>query len=281
MSGNSFRRGVPVLLATMSTACGWKTDGLARIEQLYPTPSADAGAPSTVDLGIPDCHGLAGAWAVELTQAGTISPLAEPWKITITDLFLATSDAQAFDLTFCDEAVAIVTSTGPSPFGQTQIPQALKSALAETPIAIPVSAGGSFQASNQVWLWGLRNMTNPLTDTLPTDASDARVWDEDGDGNPGVTLTILDPQGDRYMVRRAVWNFSAGQLTLDNAWVTGGLSFTVDESVLGATNNLLLNDPAITPNPATSSYRMRCVGTTFTCTSLAQGYQAVFQDAPR
>jgi hypothetical protein len=274
----------PLVAAVLFLAgCGWKTDGLTRLEELYPTPTSDAGAQGTVDIGTPDCQGLLGNWAVQLTQVGTISPVGEPWTLTIKDLFLANSNSAGTeqDLTFCNEIVAVVTPTGPTPFGQTEVPAALQTALAAVPVPVPLPSGGAFQASNVVWLWGVRNLTNPATDPLPTSATDPRVWDQDGDGNPGVTLTILDPAGNQYLIRRAVWNFAEGDLTLDNAWLTGSLAFTVEEVVLGATNSLLDSDPPETPNDADSSYVWRCVGPTFTCGSLSQNYTAVFQSAPK
>ena len=269
-----------ILVGAFLVACGWKTDGLARIDQLYPEVAADAGTTGPVDLGNPDCHGLQGTWAVELLQSGTIQPTGETWRIDITDLFLASSNA-SFDLTFCNENVGIVTPNGPTTLGETVIPSALQTVLASQPISIPLPGDGTFQASGTLWLWGLQNMTNPATDSLPTSPSDPRVWDEDKDTNPGVTLTIVNPPGNRYMVRRATWSFAQGTPTLDNAWLTGSLSALIQESVLGATNNLLLNDPPITPDDSRSRYIARCVGSTFSCNSLWQNYAAIFQGAPK
>jgi hypothetical protein len=284
------RLGFFAATALTLSACGWRSDGLARLDQQGPPPAAPAGAEvvnhGPIDLGTPQCRGLGGDWALMLVEPGTISPLGEPWKITVTDLFLAKSEAGAIavELTFCDQVTRIVTSGGQTDLGRSKVPDALRAALASTKVVLPLPGDGTFQATDQVWLWGLRGLANPATDALPTKddfATDPRLWDQDGDGNPGVTMNILAPAGDRYMVRRARWNFAQARLTLDNAWLTGTLTATIEENALGASTSVLLTSAPITPKAEGALYQLRCVGSTYTCPSLAQDYVELFKDAPR
>lgn len=270
----------------LASSCGWKSDGLGRLEELYPTPQPmDAGS-GPIDLGTPMCSGLDGTWAVRLVQDASISPLGTPWKMTLIDLFLAqkSSAGTEMELRFCNQDVSIVASGQATNLGKTEVPAALKTALYATPLKVPLPGDGTFQAGELAWLWGLENLANPLTDPLPTKDNymgDARVIDQDGDSQPGVTMHILSPMGDRYMVRRAALTFAKGNLSLNNLWLTGVLTSRIDESALGATNNLLLTPAPITVNADGTVYQFRCVGQTYTCASLEKDHAAVFKDAPK
>jgi hypothetical protein len=272
-------------LGVVAASCGWKSDGLERLEELYPTPvPVDAGS-GPVDIGTPMCSGYGGNWAVRLVQNSTIAPLGQPWKMTLIDLFLAqkSSAGTAMELRFCNQDVSIIASGQSTNLGKTEVPAALKNALYQAPLAVPLPSDGTFHAEDLPWLWGLQNLANPLTDPLPTKDNymgDPRVVDQDADTQPGVTMHILSPQGDRYMVRRAVFTFANGTLSLDNQWLTGALTSRIDESALGATNNLLLTPAPITVLEEGTEYEFRCVGATYTCESLARDHAEVFKNAP-
>ena len=51
---------------------------------------------------------------------------------------------------------------------------------------------------------GIR-LDDPANDVLPTDPTDPRISDDDGDGNPGVTVTVRgeggDPIGSLFIAR--------------------------------------------------------------------------------
>jgi hypothetical protein len=269
-----------------ASSCGWRSDGLERLEQLYPSPKPVDAGEAAFDLGSPRCSGLDGRWAVRLVQDATIAPLGAPWKMTIIDLFVAQRSASsaAMELRFCNQDVSILASGQATNLGRTEVPAALKAALAATPLAVPLPGDGTFRADELAWLWGLQGLSQPLTEPLPTRGDfmgDARVVDEDGDGQPGVTLRIVSPMGDRQMVRRAALTFQQGTLSLNNQWLTGGLTSRIDESALGASNNLLLTPAPITVNADGTRYQLRCVGEAFTCAALERDHVAIFKDAPR
>lgn len=270
----------------LASSCGWKADGLERLEELYPTPQPMDAGTGPVDVGTPMCSGLDGTWAVRLVQTGTITPLVDPWKITLVDLFLAQKSTAGteMELRFCNQDVTIVASGQATNLGKTEVPAALKTALYGTPLKVPLPGDGTFQANDLAWLWGLEGLANPLTDPLPTKDNymgDAHVVDQDGDSQPGVTMHILSPLGDRYMVRRAALSFAKGNLSLNNLWLTGALTSHIEESALGATSSLLLTPAPITINASGTVYQFRCVGQTYTCASLERDHRAVFKDAPQ
>jgi hypothetical protein len=295
------RRRACVLWALVSVlpvawGCGWKSDGLERLEDLYPTPAPaetpDAGEVDTViDVGTPACSGLDGKWAVRLVEHGSM--MNDSWDVNLYDLFMAKLNAEktAMELAFCDQQVKIVDGFGqPLPYGDATLPEALKTALNQKPPALTLPGDGSVQASDVVWLWGLKDMADPLHDALPTKddyATNPYQWDQDGDGKPGVTLQIKNPAGDRHMARRAVWTFRQGRPSTDNLWLVGALVHSVEQSALSASAaNKTLEQMLMTPAPITSKtdgsvYQMRCVGETYDCAKLAVDHPALFKKAPQ
>jgi len=282
-------------------ACEWGEDGVARLNQLNPPPDGgvvDGGATSNgAGCALPDnpdagaaaapstsCLGLiSGQWAVRLVQFENIAPLGPPpWNLTITDLFLAhpSSNATSLELTFCEEETALTNSTGqPEMLGQNTTPPVLVKALAASPLTLPLPGNGTIQANGVVWLWGLKGLANPTTDPLPTSADAGTVWDEDMDGHPGVTVDVVLPQGQIYLVKRAFFDFA--QASAADGWFTGSLSSTVDQNILGANNPALDTTVPISPrSDCTSVYQVKCVDPSFTCASLVQGYQTLFVGAP-
>ncbi len=292
------RRDIAAGLAAtfLGAACsGWGEDGLARLQQLHPAPPAPAAA-SGAGCGLPDAPGatttapssgclglLSGQWAVRLVQFANISPLGPPaWNLTISDLFLASlsGDKASLQLAFCDEETALTDDTGsPQTLGQNTIPPALAKALAAAPFVVPLPGDGTLHAGGLVWLWGLRGLADPATDPLPSDADAGTVWDQDGDGNPGVTVDVLSPQGEIYMVKRAIFDFAEGSVA--SGWITGPLQFSIDQQVLGASTSILDATVPISPRSGcTSVYQFKCVDPGFDCASLVQGYRSIFANAP-
>ncbi|MGC4117299.1 MAG: hypothetical protein QM765_22610 [Myxococcales bacterium] len=283
--------------ALLSTAaCGWKSDGLERLEELYPTPvvQPDAGPPPD-PCPMPDdsaatpanvsgtCgDGLgSGRWAVRMVQFGSMSPAGSPWRITLTDHFLAkaSADGKALELTFCTQTSSLTKSDGsPVALGITSMPDKTRKAIGSHTLTLPL-ADGSLASGDVAWLWGVKDLANPLTDPLPTDKADAKVWDEDEDGNPGVTVDVVNPTGQRFMARRSKWAF--GQTAVTEQWATGTLTFAVTENALDATNSLLKTvAPISVRSECTSRYQMRCVDAAYTCEQLVANAKALWRDAP-
>ncbi len=285
-----------ILACAFAAGCGWRSNGLDRLNELHP-PAQGAAAPANSSAcQLPDdpsatptqtvgggCLGLLqGSWAVRLVQFGSISPLGEPWNLTTTDLFLAalSSDKSSLQLTFCGEENSLTDTSGnPIALAQTTIPPALAGALAASPVSIPLPGDGTLHAGPLAWLWGVQGLSNPTTDPLPTAAGDPHVWDQDGDGNPGVTVDVTNPNGQLYLVKRALWTFGSG--TVNQTWLAGPLTFGIEQNALGASNPQLTTVAPITPRgDCTSLYQMGCVDPTFTCQRLLDGYTTLFLGAP-
>jgi hypothetical protein len=64
--------------------------------------------------------------------------------------------------------------------------------------------GATFTMASHVTLLGA-DLVDPATDPMPDEASDPEQWDQDGDGNPGVTVVVeqsLLGEGEVYVAQR-------------------------------------------------------------------------------
>ncbi len=248
-------------------ACDWKADGPARLEARYgsgdtgdTTVIADAVIPE-VDLGDVEGEGLPGRWAMRMVLSGTL--LA--WDITLSNLFLVdivepgqgeVANPSTARLIFCDQLSVIDGSGG---IGQAEVPPALREALAEVPLELSLDDAGVAEGE-LVWTWGLHDLDDSITSSLPDSADDPQVWDQDADGNPGVTMNVIKPAGERYMIRRATWTLSSGALSDDVQSITGTLDFAIEEVALAASSSALMTVAPITPGEGPHLYELRRVG---------------------
>jgi hypothetical protein len=298
--------GAVVAFVLALSACGWKTDGVARLEELYPQPAGmDAGAQGPV-CTMPDdaaaaavqpggaCASLkSGAFAVRIVQFGSMSPSGMgPWNITLADHFLAkpSADGKQLDLTFCAQRSSLTKQDGtPVPLGKTEMAAATNAAIGAAPFSLPLPSDGTFQVADLPWLWGVcldakdgcTPLAHPLIDELPTDPGDAHLWDQDEDSHPGVTVHVLSPDGYRYMARRSRFSFGKATIAADFGWLVGPISFEITEHALGASTSVLTTVAPISARAECDSvYQMRCVPTGYTCDQLLTDAAALFRDAP-
>ncbi|NIV31894.1 MAG: hypothetical protein GWN58_21130, partial [Anaerolineae bacterium] len=100
------------------------------------------------------------------------------------------------------------------------------------------------------------HLENPESDPLPREAGDPRVFDQDDDGKPGVTvrITILGLiSGEVYLIQRD-WSSLTGRAgTLDR--IDGLIDWGIEQVVLGASNPFLKARGTNRPDPvAAHSY---------------------------
>jgi len=249
----------------------------------------DTGA---VDIAIPDSSlvtealdSLAGRWAMKVVQSGVFLPLNEEWDITLTDLVIVDvpSDSSGAYFLFCDQTNVVDTRQDPEhPMKpDSSLSQELKDAGINQVTLFEEVAIGMLPALDLLWFWGLNGLEDPAGDPLPDSPDSPYVWDEDGDGNPGVTIHVGAPiPGDRYMVRRGTWTLDEGTMSGDHLWIAGDLTFNIDERAIGATDDLLLTMAPIKAKEDGSEYVMRRVSPGFTCTDLVKQHSQVFEGAP-
>ncbi len=95
--------------------------------------------------------------------------------------------------------------------------------------------GASYETEIDIELWGVR-LDNLETDTLPTDATDPRVFDQDLDGQPGVTLRVGVDFCEMHVVQRGVKQWKG--VVQSATRIAGGGMSTSQQNVLSATTPL-------------------------------------------
>ena len=226
---------------------------------------------------------LTGTWAMIqvypqiaiLPMAGEVprsSTVAQFVEITQSGSMLTMRDTYCF--TDVDDGTPLV---------ETVIPEAFMASLVPGPrtaILVEQTESVRFEASTYVEVRGAV-LDDPLSDPLPTDASDLRVFDQDGDGNPGMTVhvTILGlVEGETHVVQRVSYRLSGAVISRDR--IEGTIEWTDEQVVLGATNALLKADTigSLDPDPDAHRFVMVRVDKTWTCETLRDQLDVIIGD---
>lgn len=91
---------------------------------------------------------------------------------------------------------------------------------------------------------GIR-LDDPANESLPTDPEDPRIVDDDGDGNPGITVTIRvsdDLTGELYIARREIFAYEAFLTEPDR--LVGTVTDESEQLVIGASDPIFASSPA-------------------------------------
>jgi hypothetical protein len=145
----------------------------------------------------------------------------------------------------------------------TTIPDAIPRSVPPQDTPLIVYRDGAairWQRPETITLVGV-NLTDPASEALPTTSDDPRVWDQDGDGQPGVTVTVSGfASGDIYVVQRQRASYGG---TLDgDGRLAALITDASEQSVIGATNPLLNQNIPSTPHPDPQRSRILLVRTT-------------------
>jgi hypothetical protein len=283
------RTTMAVLLAVLVAGCDWGVDGMNRLEEQYGGQGVDAVdvAPEdipAVDLGEVTGEGIGGTWLMRMQLTGGMKVFADPSDMLLTNLFLVDvpEEGGTASLTFCDQISEVEIPGG---MGETEQPQTTRDGIGAVPVELELDADGIPVAQEIAWTWGIQDMDDPYSDPLPEDADDPRVWDQDDDGHPGVTVHVFAPEGDRYMVRRAVWSLAAGEASEDGSWTSGSLTFVINEGAVGASSAILESVAPIIPTDEDNVWHWRKVAgpgedSGWDCARLIDEHAGVFKDAP-
>ena len=233
-------------------------------------------------------EGIEGRWVGRLVSNGKINVVIEELPMTTTDLFLVEGTGSGLTMTFCDELIKVVPGEFIS--NTTETKPALREAISATPVEVAVS-GTEITAQQIVWRWALAESIgndDPLPAANKEDSSVnlLNYPDIDDDGQPGVTIAVsVDMSGsvtvgERYMAKRAKFDLADGTMSMDGRWITGSMTFTVDEIVLGAEPKLLNQGAQVVPTVEGTFYQFRRVDDQMDCAALVAGHEGLFADAP-
>lgn len=268
--------------------CNWKADGAARLKQLYPQDDlisvtepvdmvAEFDLPDTPYVPGPDIqlNDLWGYYVVKMELPGTMEffPGNPPYDLLLTNLFVASWSDDGLEWQYCTQK-AFLDAGG---LGETEMLPDTDAAIGQAFITLESAEGIGIVDQKVAWTWGIKGMEDPLNDPLPTEADDPLVWDQDEDGNPGVTIKVLQPSGFRYMVRRAVWEFKPATVEAGATRLDGMLDFSVDEGAVGHDGpNSLSTIIPIVPDAKGGTYTMVRTDEYYSCQQLLDEYSELF-----
>lgn len=107
---------------------------------------------------------------------------------------------------------------------------------------------GEFQflVQRQYSAQGVR-LADLAQDPLPEDRSDPRLIDQDGDGNPGFTVSVGGMvKGEVYVIQRG-WDELSGTIE-DEDHIEGHIRWDSVQRVIDASRRLLMRQPSLQPN---------------------------------
>lgn len=133
---------------------------------------------------------------------------------------------------------------------RTSIPPALVRAMPEQSWQTRLSASdGKLQlAPWSRWdVLGAR-LSAPDSERLPTEVSDTRVFDQDGDGKPGVTVAVRGMIDGEIFVAQKGWSeLQPDRVTADS--ISGSVRWRQTQTILGASSRFLSSGPETRPDP--------------------------------
>ncbi len=130
---------------------------------------------------------------------------------------------------------------------------------------------------------GIR-LDDPANEPLPTDPEDPRIVDDDGDGNPGITVNIRvtdDITGELYIARREIFAYEAFLTEPDV--MTGTVTDDSEQLVIGASDPIFASSPANwgqLPDPSKSPIILQRVDADWDCERLAAERDTLFPPTP-
>jgi hypothetical protein len=112
------------------------------------------------------------------------------------------------------------------------------------------------------------HLNDPFNDALPTSTTDTRVFDQDMDTNPGVTVNPQTPvAGSVYVVERRKYSYDMGQIA-SGSRLTGQITDRSEQYIMDATNPMLKSQIPTTPVDNMSVFEMDRLSTQYDCTRL-------------
>lgn len=232
------------------------------------TPVIDA-APIEPDAGktVPDevATKLVGAWAMRSRTASIQDlPFVGKTPSTSVALGLVTIEKKGDALQILETGCRVrIEST--STLAKTEIPDAVpRSVPTQTALLRAWTSGATIEVVRDETALGIGvKLLDAMTEALPDKSTDPRVWDQDKDGNPGVTAKVSGfATGDVYVVQRQrdAWH---GKLDPDGS-IRALLTDRSEQSTIGASNPALNQNIKSSADPDASKSNLRLVRLTKT-----------------
>ena len=268
-----------VPLLSLVAACGSDATDPAADSATVPAPPAPTAAPPTTEPGLLG-EELLGRWAhydVVAYEDGVLKTLIISYGFNdftevdgrIVDqasfCFSEQRTDQPIETSLSDEATQAIRPPS-TPIEVDEVDGTLRVRRAATPTPV-----------------GIR-IDDPANESLPTDPGDPRIVDDDGDGKPGLTVTIRvtdDLTGELYIARREIFAYEAF-LTEANV-LTGTVTDDSEQLVIGASDPIFATSDANWrqhPDLTKSPIILKRVDGDWDCDRLAAERDALFPPTP-
>lgn len=192
---------------------------------------------------------ISGAWTMQYITT-TVSKLPVIGSFTMTTtVILAVDIAQdGRDLELTTQICAMDMENDLS-IADTSIPDAFVNGMPQVVRSgevVPDDDGHKFVV-HRLWDSLGVDLDDPKTDELPDDESPPAVFDQDGDGEPGVSIAVDGIiSGEIYLVRRG-WDEWSGRIRDPNR-IEGRVQWNTEQNVIGASRLLLRRQPEANPH---------------------------------
>lgn len=222
---------------------------------------------------------LSGTWAHLHVKASVGNyPMVGPVDERTTTLYRATLTQDGERVTWVLRTCAVL-SENTSGLVQTFVPERLIDSLPEQTASARLTrtaAGFVLERDRLYELQGVR-LEDVENEALPTSADDPRVYDQDGDGQPGVTVMVSGlMDGSVYVIQR-LWTALAG-LTVGADTLDGPLSWHQEQNILGADPPGLAGRPEsqVDPDPSHSYVRTTRIAAELDCAAIVANRDTLF-----
>jgi hypothetical protein len=223
---------------------------------------------------------VSGKWAyVEVQTQVVVAPgFSDPFRnlVVTTELWDLTQDgtAVAAHVDVCNRYVrgGVI---------DTSLSEALVASIPDFDATATYRADGTFTVDRIYQLMGTTLADPSDKASLPTEPDDPRVFDQEADGNPGMTVRIqgLSLDGRVYNTQ---WSSTAPTgATVSPDRIEGLLDFDARETVLGSDPAIIATlAPASTPHPEAcwSTFQMERLSADATCSTVNDSLLTLFPD---
>lgn len=213
---------------------------------------------------------LAGRWVMVQTLAAVGDlPFVGEISLVSTVMVLVDVEQNGDTLTmhdrYCRTEIELDTDLFTS-----QVPDLFMDALDPPARTVTLAWQSDTLGVTQDWHLEIRGavLDDPENDPLPTNAYDRRVFDQDGDGFPALTVPVSLANivtGDTYVVQRVRYRLDG--VLIDEDTIEGSLEWTTEQTIVAATDFILTLPfkTMIDPDPTKHHFAMYRVDDSWTC----------------
>lgn len=238
---------------------------------------------SKLRLSLADSHDLSGTYAKQIilankSSAAGLNITTKTERLQLVKM-IRTNDGLEAKATTC--GVRSVSSNG----SELSFPQAFVKNIPMFSYGYSLESAGSstkVKSEKLFEVFGAR-LADPIGEALPKSKADPRVFDQDLDGHPGMSVNLkvgigpFKAAGQVYIVQRIVWRETSLSATSDT--ISGSLDASLDQQTIGSDSSILGAVSAkVEALPSLSSFVLKKISEEATCDTVLGDAKRLFGD---